>query len=297
MQYLVALAETGHFGRAADLCTVTQSTLSSGIRDLEDALQTRLVDRSRRQMALTAQGHVVAERAKDILAAVDDLVDSTRATRAPLTGPLRLGVIPTIAPFLLPQLLPALRQRFPDLKLYLREDQTARLIDHVESGRLDLLLLALPFPHPGLTMRPLFADPLLLCRRPSEGPAHLEALRGGDLLLLEDGHCLRDHVITACHVPPRGAVDSFQATTLQTLVHMVESGLGQTLLPSMAVDAGMLQGTDLQAVSFEDAAPQREIALAWRPGSGRVEEFEMFAHFLTGLTGLTGSSTVSSVGV
>ncbi len=281
LRYLAALAETGHFGRAADQCAVTQSTLSAGIQDLEEILDIRLVDRSRRQVTISAEGWDVVERARRILSDVDDLVASVQTQRAPLTGALRLGVIPTIAPFLLPKVLPVLRARFPKLELFLREDQTHRLIEQLETGRLDVLLLAFPFPHPDLTVCEMFDDPLLLCRQGGEGgEMRLADLDPARLLLLEDGHCLRDQVIRACRIQgPRGV--AFQPTSLHTLVQMVASGLGSTLVPRMAVEAGLLDGTTLEAVGFEDATPARTIGLAWRPETPRGGEYRTLAGVLS----------------
>ncbi len=284
LRYLVALADAGHFGRAAEASAVTQSTLSTGIQDLEQILGTALVDRSRRQAALTPAGEEAVLRARRILADVEELASAMRAGRAPLSGPLRLGVIPTVAPFFLPRILPALRTSFPALKLFLREDQTLRLIEQLDAGRLDVLVLALPFEHPAIETLDLFTDPFRLCRRPEpHAPAPtVEALNPAQMLLLEDGHCLRDHVMTACRLAGRGTLNTFQATSLHTLVHMVDSGLGLTLVPQMALDAGILEPTGLEAVAFDGEDPARAIGLAWRKRSSRADEFAMLGEALRG---------------
>ncbi len=285
LRYLVTLSEVRHFGRAAEACAVSQSALSAGIQDLEDTLQVTLVDRSRRQVALTPAGEETADRARRILADIHDLVQTAQSGRAPLTGPLHLGVIPTIAPFFLPRVLPGLRARFPDLQLFLREDQTERLIDRLEQGRLDVLVMAFPYAHPGIATLPLFEDAFRLCRTAAPtGPAPtLGGLNPADLLLLEDGHCLRDHVVAACRLSGRGPLNTFQATSLHTLVQMVENGLGATLVPEMAVNAGILSQTRLQAERFADAEPTREIGLAWRTPSARADEFTLLGQTLTDL--------------
>ncbi|HEX6957070.1 MAG TPA: hydrogen peroxide-inducible genes activator [Ferrovibrio sp.] len=287
-RYLVALAEIRHFGKAADACFVTQSTLSAGIQELETQLGAALVDRTKRKVVLTPLGEDLAGRARELLREAEEMVLLARAAAAPLTGPLRLGVIPTISPFLLPRVLPALRKRFPELKLYLREDLTYRLIDQLQAGKLDLLLLALPFEGGALDTLPLFDDEFLLACRADHPLARrnaikLEDLAEAPLLLLEDGHCLRDHALAACRLPPSPRRDGFAATSLPTLVQMVDSGLGVTLLPQLALDAGILRGTDvvtrpLGSARKADAA--RQIGLAWRRGTQRAKEFTLFGEAL-----------------
>jgi len=283
-RYLVTLAENRHFGRAAEACFVTQSTLSAGIQELESQLGAPLVDRTKRKVVLTPLGEDLAGRARELLANAEDMVLLARAASAPLSGPLRLGVIPTISPFLLPRVLPALRKRFPDLRLFLREDLTARLVDQLQAGKLDLLLLALPYEGAGLDTMTLFDDDFLVASRSDHQLAKRAGVRLGDLtdvplLLLEDGHCLRDHALAACRLPPSPRRDGFAATSLHTLVQMVDSGLGVTLLPQLALDAGILRGTDVVARPLaEDAA--RHIGLAWRRGTQRAKEFTLFGEAL-----------------
>lgn len=283
-RYLVTLAENRHFGRAAEACFVTQSTLSAGIQELETQLGAPLVDRTKRKVVLTPLGEELAGRARELLANAEDMVLLARAASAPLSGPLRLGVIPTISPFLLPRVLPSLRKRFPDLRLFLREDLTARLVDQLQAGKLDLLLLALPYEGAGLDTMTLFDDNFLVASRSDHALAKrsgvkLDDLAEAPLLLLEDGHCLRDHALAACRLPPSPRRDGFAATSLHTLVQMVDSGLGVTLLPQLALDAGILRGTDVVARPLaEDAA--RHIGLAWRRGTQRAKEFTLFGEAL-----------------
>lgn len=295
-RYLVALAEIRHFGKAAEACFVTQSTLSAGIQELETQLGAALVDRTKRKVVLTPLGEELAGRAREMLAEAENMVLLARAAAAPLTGPLRLGVIPTVAPFLLPKVLPALRRRFPDLRLYLREDLTARLIDQLQAGKLDLLLLALPYEGGALDTMELFDDDFLFaCRRDhalaQQAQVKLDDLADTTLLLLEDGHCLRDHALAACRLPPSPRRDGFAATSLHTLIQMVDSGLGVTLLPRLALDAGMLRGTDVvtRPLGIESrgrsgkaagSGAARQIGLAWRRGTQRAKEFRLLGETL-----------------
>jgi len=288
LRYLTVLADEGHFGRAADACHVTQSTLSAGIRELERQLGAALVDRTTRSVVFTPLGRETAARARRILDEVDGLVDAARAAQAPLSGPLRLGVIPTISPFLLPRLLPDLRRAFPDLKLYLKEDLTDRLVEDALAGRLDVLLLALPCAHEGLDTTVLFDDAFAVaCRRDhplaAAGEVTADALDREALLLLQDGHCLRDHALAACGLGDRGERGPFEATSLLTLVQMVDNGLGLTLLPRLAIDAGILEGTDLVVRPLAAPGNARRIGLAWRHATRRADEFRLLAGTLAEL--------------
>ncbi len=291
-RYLVSLAENRHFGRAAEACFVTQSTLSAGIQELETQLGAALVDRTKRKVVLTPLGEELAGRARELLREAEDMVLLARAASAPLTGPLRLGVIPTISPFLLPRVLPGLRRRFPELKLFLREDLTLRLIDLLQAGKLDLLLIALPFEGGSVDTLPLFEDQFLFACRSDHPLARrnqvkLDDLAEANLLLLEDGHCLRDHALAACRLPPSPRRDGFAATSLHTLVQMVDSGLGVTLLPQLALDAGILRGTEVTTRPLAtpksgkgDSETARQIGLAWRRGTQRAKEFTLFGEAL-----------------
>jgi LysR family hydrogen peroxide-inducible transcriptional activator len=285
LRYLVAVVERGHFGQAAQMCLVSQSTLSAGIAELEDLLGARLLERGRRSVVPTPLGRDIVARAQTLLQEAEDLVDVARAARDPMTGPLQLGVIPTIGPFLVPRVMPALRLQFPQLQLYLREEQTARLLARLQSGELDAAILALPYPTEGLETQDIADDRFSLVCPKAHRLAAARVVRAGDnakedLLLLEDGHCLRDHALAACHLEGARRNLSFQGTSLQTLVQMVANGLGITLLPQIALDAGILRGLDLAVAPLDGEAPARRIGLVWRRTSGRKETFRRLAEAL-----------------
>ena len=241
LQYLVALRNHGHFGRAAEACFVTQSTLSAGIKELETLIGVTLVERTRRVVRFTPLGIRVAEKAQRILRETEDLADMVRAAGKPLAGELRMGVIPTIAPFLLPTLLPRLREQWPDLKLYLREETSQAACDALQRGQLDCVLLALPYACGDVDTAELFDDRLMVAFPPGAADGLPDvvppsAIDEDKLLLLEDGHCLKDHALSACNRPELRAEASILGTSLHTLVQMVDNGLGMTLIPEMAVD-------------------------------------------------------------
>ncbi len=280
LQYLVALKDHGHFGRAADACFVTQSTLSAGLRELESLIGVVLVERTRRVVRFTPLGSRIAEKARRILREAEDLADMARAAGKPLSGELRMGVIPTIAPFLLPSLLPKLRRDWPDLRLFLREETSQAACDSLHRGQLDCVLLALPYNCGEVESFELFDDRLFVAFPPGmpEGaPLHATAATIDEdrLLLLEDGHCLKDHALAACNRPELRAEATMLGTSLHTLVQMVDNGLGMTMIPEMAVDAGILNGTDVVARPLEADHPSRRIALIWRKGSPREKEFRL----------------------
>ena len=282
LQYLVALRDHGHFGRAAESCFVTQSTLSAGIQELERLLGTALVERSRRSVRFTGLGDRIVERGRRILRDTEEIAGMAHAAGKPLVGELRMGVIPTIAPFLLPRVLPRLRETYPDLKLYLREETSQHACDGVHRGRLDCALLALPFACGEVETERLFDDPLVLALPkaraaglPSKVPPSL--LDGEELLLLEDGHCLTDHALAACGRTSARRGAAVLGTTLHTLVQMVDNGLGLTLVPKMAIDAGILDGTSLVQREVDAEQASRAIALVWRRRSPREKEFRLLA--------------------
>ncbi|MBI2296802.1 MAG: hydrogen peroxide-inducible genes activator [Betaproteobacteria bacterium] len=283
--YLVELAERLNFRQAAEAQFVTQSTLSAGIKELETLLGVQLVERDKRNVRLTAVGEEVVARARGLLAAANDLAEAARSAAKPLTGTLRLGAIPTIAPFLLPEVLPPLREAHPSLKLYLREDLTERLIERLRAGSLDVALIALPYDTRDLHVRELFRDEFWFVAREDDPAARakeiaIRRLNPGEVLLLEEGHCLRDHAIAACG-PRRGAWQStVEATSLHTLIQMVEGGLGVTLLPELTLKAGILKGTRLVARPFAAPAPARTLVLVARRTSPRLREVELLAEFI-----------------
>lgn len=285
LQYLVALRTEGHFGRAADACFVTQSTLSAGIKELESLIGVTLVERTRRVVRFTPLGLRVAEKAQRILRETEDLTDMVRAAGKPLAGELRMGVIPTIAPFLLPTLLPRLREQWPDLRLYLREETSQAACDALHRGKLDCVLLALPYACGEVDVAHLFDDALFVAFPPGAAAQLPEsvppaAIDEDSLLLLEDGHCLKDHALSACNRPELRAEASILGTSLHTLVQMVDNGLGTTIVPEMAVAAGILSGTAVVARRLDADLPVRKIALVWRKGSPREKEFQLLAEAL-----------------
>lgn len=280
LQHFIALSEHLHFGRAAASVHITQSTLSASLKELEETLGAPLVDRTKRSVVLTPLGMEIATRARLLIAEAEDLTQAAKAVRAPLSGAIRLGVIPTIGPFVLPYALPALRKKYPSLQLYLVEDLTDRLVASLREGTLDIALIALPFDTPGLEVYSISDDPFVLAAPKEHALMHQQEVTADDiqaerLLLLRDGHCLRDHALSACGVRAPRHDDAFEATSLMTLVQMVDNDLGVTLLPKMAVSRGLLKGTGLAARPLSGETPAREIALIWRKGTLRRQEFEL----------------------
>ncbi len=285
LRFLVALADRCHFGQAAEACFVSQSTLSAAIQELEEALGVTLFDRTRRSVALTGIGAEIAERARAILKDAEDLVDVALSAQDPLSGPLRLGVIPTIGPFLLPLILPLLRQAAPGLKVYLREEQTAPLLARLDAGQLDAAILALPVPLDDAESEDIALDPFYVVCPKSHRLASLTTVRPDDmatedLLLLEDGHCMREHALTSCQLEGARRNVALQGTSLHTLVQMAASGLGVTVVPGMAVASGLTAGLDLHVAPLAGDRPWRRIALVWRRTSGRKETFHRLAELL-----------------
>ena len=284
LDYLRLLAEQGSFSRAAEAAHVTQPTLSAGIQELEKILGSPVVDRARAGVILTPVGEEALRRAQAILTQAEDLVEAAQSAGAPLVGRFRLGVIPTIAPFLLPKALPKLRARYPKLKLYLREDQTQRLIAALKAGEIDAALIALPYDISGLETARVGDDELLAALPADHRLANAGAIPPSDLehdamILLEDGHCLRDHALSACgFAPPKpGSEDTVAATSLPTLVQMVASGLGVSFLPAMAVDAGLADRAAISVHSLATERSSREIVVCGRAGSSRRAEGRLLA--------------------
>ena len=285
LQYLIALEDHNHFGRAADACFVTQSTLSAGLRELESLLGITLVERTRRVVRFTPLGLKIAEKARRVVREAEELAELARAAGKPLAGDLRMGVIPTIAPFLLPRLLPHLRTEWPDLKLYLREETTAAACESLHRGHVDCVLLALPYNCGDVESVDLFEDRLYVAFHQDDSalpperfpPEVIDAQR---LLLLEDGHCLKDHALAACNRPELRSEAAMMGTSLHTLVQMVDNDLGVTLLPEMAIEAGILNNTQVIVRPLDAAHPSRRIAMVWRRGSPRDKEFRLLADAL-----------------
>jgi LysR family hydrogen peroxide-inducible transcriptional activator len=281
LQYLVALRQHGHFGKAAEACFVTQSTLSAGLRELETLLNSTLVERTRRVVRFTALGEKIADKALRVLRETEELAEMARAEGQPLHGELRMGVIPTIAPFLLPAMLPRLRREWPSLKLYLREETSQAACEALHRGQLDCVLLALPYACGEIDSAPLFDDPLFVAFPHGEAPrgqdVDVTSIDESRMLLLEDGHCLKDHALAACNRPDLRAHAAMMGTSLHTLVQMVDNGLGVTFVPSMAIEAGILEGTRVDAKPLRSDHGYRRIALIWRRSSPRENEFQLLA--------------------
>jgi LysR family hydrogen peroxide-inducible transcriptional activator len=251
------------------------------LRELEALLGVTLVERTRRLVRFTSLGEKVADKAIRVLREAEELAEMARAEGQPLHGELRMGVIPTIAPFLLPAMLPRLRTEWPDLKLYLREETSTAACEALHRGQLDCVLLALPFNCGEVDSAPLFSDPLYVAFPPGEAPDELRVdaatIDENRLLLLEDGHCLKDHALSACNRPEIRAHASMMGTSLHTLVQMVDNGLGLTFVPGMAIETGILQGTRVDAKRLESAHGFRRIALIWRRSSPRENDFQLLA--------------------
>ncbi len=284
LRYFIALEREGHFGRAAASCHISQPAFSVAIRELETRLGLQLVERSNRQVTITPAGRDIAVLARLCLRDLDQLMEIAAAQHQPLSGPLTLGVIPTIAPFLLPKCLPEIRRRFPELRLFIREERTDELLAGLDQGELDLALLALPWPTRHVTTVKLFQDRFVLaCRKDTKlvDPEHfsINRLTAQTILLLEEGNCLRDHALAACRVRDLEPVNPFAASSLLTLLEMVESDLGVTLLPEIAVGSTLLNQTRIETWPLPKAG-HRDIALAWRKTTGREQEFRTLGKLL-----------------
>jgi len=288
LEYLVALSETRHFGRAANRCHVTQSTISAGIRDLENVLGVAVAERSKRQVLLTPLGLTLAEHARALLSDAKAIVELASSNREPMAGDMRLGVIPTIGPYLLPKVMPALARRYPSLKLYLREEQTEPLLARLRSGEIDVALIALPYDLDGLESLVLLEDEFqFACSRKhplaEDATVSPDVIAGEPLMLLEEGHCLRGHALDVCHLGGKQLRALYEASSLQTLVQMVGEGLGVTLIPGIAIDAGITRGTNVKLIPLAERA-FRQIGLVWRRTSLRKYEFQLLGDALRGET-------------
>ena len=278
LRYLIAISETLNFTRAAEVCFVGQSTLSAGLKELEDSLGVQLVERDKHSVSLTPIGQGVVERAQRLIVQADDLVDFVEGSAGAMMGVIKLGVIPTIAPFLLPSFLPKMREQFPDLKIVLREDLTANLIDKLNRHELDFALIALPYDTKGFLMKELFNDEFWLIGKEDDPNLKNKEIQLTNrltdrILLLEEGNCLRDHTLAACKKTEIASQNGIEATSLLTLVQMVEYGLGMALIPEMAIKSGLLKNTHLIARPLTAPAPNRKIALIARSSTARIKEF------------------------
>lgn len=276
LRYLVAVADTRHFGRAAERCFVSQPTLSAQLKKLEDYLGVQLIERTPKRVALTPAGERVVSRAQRILEASDDIVEVARAYRDPLAGQLRLALLPTIGPYLLPIVAPKLRKALPRLELMLYEYQTGPMLEKLRLGEIDMGILALPVELDGLESKPLFDEPFVVAA-PAQHPIASQArvktsdLQGETLLLLEDGHCLRDQALEVCSRVDVNEKQNFRATSLETLRQMVASGVGITLLPELATRGAYGTARGVAIRPFAKPAPSRSIGAVWRKTSARTE--------------------------
>jgi len=284
LRYFVALEKIGHFGKAAETCFVSQPAFSVAIRELENTLNIQLVDRTNKNVTITSLGREIAVQARQVLRNLEDLVELAQGNQQPLTGQLKLGVIPTIAPFLLPRLLPALRKSYPDLKLQLKEDLTERVYSKLMDGELDIILIALPYELRNVSELHLFKDHFYLAHQVKSrfiDPKHNQVsdLPKDSILLLEDGHCMRDHALSACSIKNADKVSNITATSLLTLVQMVDADLGVTYLPEMSIGTTLLKNTRIKTTALEKSS-FREIGLVWRKASTRQEEFTLLGKFI-----------------
>ena len=296
LQFFVALSRRQSFSRAAEDSLVSQSTLSAAIKELEHILGADVVDRSSRGFALTPVGEQLVPRAEELLARAEDLVRIADSEDT-LAGVIRLGVIPTIGPFILPEAMPLFDTSYPELSLYLREDLTSPLIDRLRAGLIDMVLMAFPYEADGVSTLTFAEDPFYFTCLPSHPLAKrkklaVDDLAAEELLLLEDGHCLRDHALSACQLQSRHVANMFGGTSLFTLTQMARSGLGTTLLPQLAVTQGLASAAGLQTVPFRqsksDPGPRRQLGLAWRKGSGLTKQAELMAEVFSSVIGEAG---------
>ncbi len=270
LQYFLAVVEQRHFGRAAKACFVTQSTLSVGIQELESILGIQLLERNKRNVMPTPLGLTLADTARQILEMTTDLVEQAQGEKGPLVGTLRLGVIPTIGPFLLPRVLPGIRQHYPELKLQLIEDQTARLIERLNTGQIDCAILALPYNLSGFELEVFWQEIFYVAFPPSHplrkgGPITSTELPMDEVMLLEEGHCMRDHSLSACHAHNRQHKATVQGTSLYTMIEMVAGEQGITFIPEMAIESALVERSQIILRPLADPGPHRKIALVWRP--------------------------------
>ncbi len=285
LRYFIALDTHQHFGRAAEASFISQSAFSVAIHNLESLMGVSLADRNNRRVTITATGKLIASQARECLGHIEGLMEIASRSHGELTGPLRLGVIPTIAPFLLPKLLPAIRAGFPKLQLYIREEKTEQVYAELANGDLDLILIALPYPLRNTVSHSLFRDRFLLaCREDTRliNPKNysVDQLPAESVLLLEDGHCLRDHALAACNLQKPDAINRFSASSLHTLLEMVNDDLGITFVPEMAAHSALLKDTQIKTLPM-DKASFREIGLVWRQASTRETEFKKLGQLIS----------------
>lgn len=289
LRYLVAIADERHFGKAAASVFVSQPTLSTQLRKLERELGVQLIERNSRNVMLTPAGERVAEHARVVLRETETIREIARRTQDPESGSVRIGLFPTLGPYLLPHVVPAMRRRFPQLELLLVEEKTELVLEHLRAGSLDVGVLAMPVPDDGLASEPLFEEDFVLAVPRGHRLAEQAAANGGvvpvsviateAVLLLEEGHCLRDQALAVCHIVGASERNGFRATSLETLRQMVAAGVGVTLLPELAVAPPVPVSPDIELIRFAEPVPRRQIAMYWRRSSA-------FADFLPALAPL-----------
>ncbi|OOE37790.1 LysR family transcriptional regulator, partial [Salinivibrio kushneri] len=288
LHYLVTLSETRHFGEAAKLCFVSQSTLSAGIQNLEDLIGAQLIERDNKTLVLTGMGEEVVRRSREILARSQDLMELTQVKSDPMHGKVRLGCIPTIAPFLLCDVVQQVNQHYPNLDLLLREDTTANLLTALKHGEMDILILALPMDIGTMTRRVVGRDPFKMVMSQKQAaqlelPIDYDALPDESVFLLEREHCLTDHAVSACQMTASQKINPFMATSLHTLVQMVANGNGVTFIPQMAIDHGLIDNLDVHLETPPGEAAYRDIGVVWRPSSSRIDTFNQLADLVAEL--------------
>lgn len=284
LRYLIALDEHRHFGKAARACHISQSGFSIAIKDLEALLGIRLVDRTNKSVTITALGKQVVAKARVCLQELENLVEIQVDGQTPLAGKFTLGVIPTIAPYLLPLMLEGLREEFPDLKLFLKEKITPLLYDELLAGQVDLMLVALPYEFKHVEIMPLFKDRFFLAHHKrtrwlKKGNELLGQLREDSVLLLEDGHCLRDQALSACHLLHTDKINRFSGTSIHTLLQMVGNDLGVTFIPEMAQRSLALLNAKVELQAMDEDS-YREIGLVWRKNSSHDAEFRLLGEYI-----------------
>jgi len=287
LKYLVSISKELHFGKAAKECFVSQSTLSSGIQELEKLLNIKLVERTKRTVFLTTLGKEIAKKAESINIEMNDVLDLAKSAQKHMSGETRLGIIPTIAPYLLPKLMPKIRKKYPNLDLKLVEDQTANILNMLYSGNLDLVLMAMPYKTDNLNTQLIKKDYFHVAVPSQSSLANKtkKSLSNKDIsdtnmLLLDEGHCLREHALEACSKETKQKVDAFKATSLLTLVQMVDNNSGITLLPDIVVNSELLKNSKIKILEYENNKNYREIVLCWRVSTPRSNEFFEFTKFL-----------------
>jgi len=287
LEYLIAVVDLCHFGQAAQRCHVTQSTLSAGLRELESLLQAELVERTRRKVQPTPLGLEIAEKARRVLDGARDIAETATAASQPLNGRMRLGVISTIGPFVLPRVLGGLRKAYPDLKLYLKEGQTDGVLDQLARGELEAAIIALPYDTGGLETMTLGPDAFWVALPKDHPLTKKRTLKPSDLppdelLMLEDGHCLRDHALAACELTSLMTVGRFESSSLYTLAEMVANGLGITFLPEIALSSGMINTKAIEVRPLKTSSAPRQIGLVWRTSFRRDLDIAALGAYLRG---------------